>query len=281
MILVSCFRRLIPIFLMTAAILPAASPKVIAHRGGPAEWPENTIPAFQNAIRLGVDVLEFDMNVTSDGQIILHHDSTVNGAICKSAKGISPGPILSLSLEMLRTFDCGSTPPASHPQQKPVSGAAMPTLDEFLKAVQSSKVLLLGETKMPPEGEPSPSPERFVERIYQSLRKHNAEDRFILQSADYRTIDAMHKLNPRIALCLLSARRFKPEYLALARKHQTTHLMLRTDDVDKAGVQKLQAAGIQVYSGTANKEAEWRAYRDMGMDGILTDDPRALMRVLR
>jgi glycerophosphoryl diester phosphodiesterase len=265
---------------MCAATAIAASPVVIAHRGGPAEFPENTIAAFQNAMKLGVDVLEFDMNVTADDQIIIHHDSVVNSGICSDAN-VKAGPIRLLKLQALRRFDCGSAPPAAQPRQVRVPGARMPTLDEFLTAVQSGSVLLLGETKMPPDGAASATPQRFIELVHAVVKKHGVENRFILQSADYRTIDEMHKLDGRIATCLLGARRFKPDYLAIARQHRATHLMLRTDDVDNQVVKQLQAAGYRVFSSTANKPEEWRRYVEMGVDGILTDDPRALMDFLK
>jgi glycerophosphoryl diester phosphodiesterase len=267
-----------------AGLLAGAEPAVIAHRGGPAMRPENTIEAFQNAIRLGVDVLEFDMNVTADDQIVIHHDSAVNPVICSPAAGfqVRPGPIRLLSLRDILQFDCGSTRPPAHPHQTPAAGARMPTLDEFLRSAGSSRTLLLGETKMPPaDASYAVDPVRFIALVDALIRKHKVEDRFILQSGDYRTIDAMRQKNPRVQRCLLNARRFKPDYLAVAQRHQATHLMLRNDDVDTAEVQRLQSAGLKIYSGTANREAEWRDYLRMGMDGILTDDPQALIGFLK
>lgn len=271
-------------FAGVTGLLSGAGPAVIAHRGGPAMKPENTIEAFQNATRLGVDVLEFDMNVTADDQIVIHHDSTVNPGICSPVAGsqVRPGPIRLLSLRDILQFDCGSTRPPAHPHQTPAPGARMPTLDEFLRTVSGSKTLLLGETKMPPaQATYSVDPSRFIELVDAMIRKHNLADRFVLQSGDYRTIDAMHRKNPRVQRCLLNARRFKPDYLTVARRHHATHLMLRNDDVDAASVQRLQAAGLKIYSGTANREAEWRDYLRMGMDGILTDDPQALIDFLK
>jgi glycerophosphoryl diester phosphodiesterase len=119
-----------------------------------------------------------------------------------------------------------------------------------------------------------------VDLIYSALNKHGVQDRFILQSGDYRTLDAMEKKDPKVRRCLLNARRFKPAYLDMARRHKATHLMLRTDDVSASQVQELHAAGLQVYSSTANTPAEWRKYVDLGMDGILTDDPAGLTEFL-
>ena len=270
--------RLAKLFMLCSTALlgaDATRPLVIAHRGGGALRPENTIVAFQHALQLGVDVLEFDMNVTADDRIVIHHDTVVNEKICPPLAGssLTAGPIRLLTLSQILKFDCGA--PAKLP------GVRMPALEDFLKAVQGTKALLLGETKMPPPGEPVVSPEKFIALVHPILKKYGAEDRFILQSGDYRTIDALKARNPRIRTCLLNARRFKPDYLDLARKHGATHLMLRTDDVDAEGVTKLKAAGLQVYSSTANSPAEWKTYLELKMDGILTDDPQALITFLK
>jgi glycerophosphoryl diester phosphodiesterase len=258
-------------------------PVVIAHRGGAALRPENTISAFQNALKVGVRVLEFDMNVTMDGVIVIHHDSTVSPAICKAPamSGTKPGPIALLSLKEIRQFDCGSFARPNSPRYQPVPGQQMPTLDEFLASVKESRAVLLGETKFAPSGSaPSVDPDQFVDLIYVALKKHGVQDRFILQSGDYRTIDAMAKKDPKVRTCLLNARRFKPGYLELARSHKATHLMLRADDTSASQVRDLQTAGLLIYSSTANTPSDWQKYVDLGMDGILTDDPAGLMEFL-
>jgi glycerophosphoryl diester phosphodiesterase len=270
--------------LWLSAAAHAATPQVAAHRGGASLMPENTIPAFQNAIRLGAGILEFDMNLTADDQLILHHDSTVSPAVCTPLAGstVQPGPIRRLTLAQLKQFDCGSKRTAARPHQALSPGARMPTLEEFFQAVSRSKVKLLGETKMPPPGAPDTvDPVRFVERIDALIRKYKLEDRFILQSFDYRTIDEMRRRNPRVALCLLGARRFKPDYLALARKHGATHLMLTLGDADAAGFQRLQQAGLKLFSGTSNRDSEWPEYLRLGFDAILTDDPQAALAFLK
>ncbi len=238
---------------------------------------------IQNALKLGVRVLEFDMNVTKDGAIVIHHDSTVNPAICKApgTSGIKPGPMALLTLAEIRQFDCGSFARPNSPRYQPVPGQQMPTLDEFLASVKGSGAVLLGETKFgAPGSSPSVEPERFVGLIYAALKKHGVQDKFILQSGDYRTIDAMAKKDPKIRTCLLNARRFKPRYLELARSHKATHLMLRADDTSVSQVRDLQSAGLMIYSSTANTPSDWQKYVDLGMDGILTDDPAGLIEFL-
>jgi glycerophosphoryl diester phosphodiesterase len=181
-------------------------------------------------------------------------------------------------LAQLRQFDCGSFELPNSPHYRPVPGQRLPTLEEFLATAKGSRVLLLGETKTQPAG--TVSPEQFVDLIYAALKQHGVEDRFILQSSDYRTLDAMTRKDPKIRICLLNARQFKPAYLDIARRHRATHLMLRAEDVDAGQIRQLQAAGVQVFSGTANTAAEWKKYVEMGMDGILSDDPRGLIEFL-
>ncbi len=277
------YRPLIA-WIMFAGTATAAPPSVAAHRGGASLMPENTLPAFENALRLGTGILEFDMNLTADDQIVLHHDVNVNPAICAPVPGsaVTAGPIRRLNLAQIQQFDCGSQRTVARPNQALSPGARMPKLEEFFRAVKGSQVLLLGETKMPPpDAGYLIDPVRFVELIDRLVRKYRLEDRFILQSVDHRTIDAMRRKNPRVARCLLSARRFKPDYLAVAREHGATHLMLTLGDTDAAGFQQLKAAGLKIYSGTSNREAEWGEYVRLGFDAILTDDPQAAIAFVK
>ena len=64
-----------------------SQPIVIAHRGGALLMPENTLPAFDNAIALGAEVLEFDMVMTADDQLVVQHDPTINASV-------PPSPVL-------------------------------------------------------------------------------------------------------------------------------------------------------------------------------------------
>lgn len=266
--------------LLLLASAAAAQPLVIAHRGGMAHRPENTMAAYEHALRLGVDIIEFDMGVTSDGEVVIHHDTRVNKEICHSPSSPA-GPIRALSLKQILTFDCGSRRPARFPGQQLSPGARMPTLDQFLSRMAKEKVLLLGETKMDPDSSPHfVDPQYFVQRIAAAIARHQVAGRFILQSGDYRTLDAMRRLEPRVRLCLLNARRFPGRYVELAAKHHAAYLMLRLDDVSADQTRALKAAGLKLFSGTSNNPQEWPDYRARGFDGILTDAPADLISFL-
>ena len=265
------------------ADVPAGHPLVIAHRGGALLMPEDTFPAFDNAVRLGADMLEFDMQMTADNQLIITHDGAVNATFCSAdpASDVKPAPVRELTLAQLLQFDCGSKHRAIYPTQRAVPGTHMPTPDAFFARYKNTHELFYGETKMPGPGQGVVDPVAFAKLVEAAVHKYGLEDRFILQSADYRTIDAMHEINPRIRTCLLSPWRFTTNYLALARLHHATCILLRVQDTDAAQVQQLQQAGVMVFSDVVDDEAGWRAYLALGVNALFTNDPARLIAFLK
>ncbi len=254
-------------------------PLIVAHRGGAALMPENTLPAFDNAIRLGVDLLEFDMQMTADNQLVISHDGTVNPSFCVAdpGSGVAPGPIRLMKLIDVQKFDCGSKHRAVYPAQMAVPGTHMPTPEILFARYANTHVQFYGETKMPGAGEGDVDPLAFTRIIAAVVHKYGLEDRFILQSADYRTIDAMHELDPRIRTCLLYPWLAKRDYLELAEEHHAACLLLRLQDADAAEVHRLQEAGIMIFSDVVDDEVGWNKYLTRGVDALFTNDPAALI----
>ena len=95
------------------------------HRGARGKRPENTIPAFEYCIEHQMTTIELDTGVTKDKQLIVNHDSTVNGKICFYEDG-GPAeftPIKDLTVDQLKQLDCGTTGNTDFPEQMPVAGA--------------------------------------------------------------------------------------------------------------------------------------------------------------
>lgn len=260
-----------------------AKPMIIAHRGGAALVSENTIPAFDNAIRLGVDMLEFDMVMTADDKLVVQHDATVDGDICIARPGskVVPGSVRRLTLAQMLEFDCGSRYRDIYPNQKTVSGTPMPTPGALFARYKGTDVLFFGEIKMPRPSEGAVDPVAFAKLVEAEVRRHSVEDRFILQSSDYRTIDAMHAVNPKIRTCLLRPWLAKTDHLELARKHHATCMLLRLQDADRAQVDRLRKAGVMVISEVIDDEPSWRAYLARGDDALFTNDPAGLIAFLK
>jgi glycerophosphoryl diester phosphodiesterase len=279
----ACAGAMLGASISSSAAAETTRPMIVAHRGGAALMPENAFPAFDNAVQLRADMLEFDMGVTADNQVVITHDSTVNATFCSAdpASGVTPGPIRRLTLAQVLEFDCGSRHRAIYPNQKAVPGTRMPTLDAFLARYKDSHVLFFGETKMPGPSEGDIDPMAFVRLVEAEVRKLGQEDRFILQSADWRTIDAMHTINPRIRTCLLGVDRGKTDYLELAREHHAMCMLLRLQDADAAQVKRLREAGVLVFSDVVDDESGWRNYLARGVDALFTNDPAALIAFLK
>lgn len=261
----------------------AHRPMVVAHRGGALLLPENTFPAFDNAVKLGVDMLEFDMQMTADDQLVITHDGSVNPTFCTAdpGSGVAPGPIRSLTLADVLKFDCGSKHRAIYPTQQAVPATHMPTPDAFFARYRGGRYLFFGETKMPGKNEGEVDPVAFTRAIDAVVRKYGLEDRFILQSSDWRTLDAMHEINPRIRTCLLGVWREKADYLELARQHHAMCMLLRLQDADAAQVKRLHEAGVMVFSDVDDTAAGWRAYLARGDDALFTNDPLGLIDFLK
>lgn len=262
-------------------------PMVIAHRGGAMNRPENTLAALRHAARLGVEILEFDMLMTADDQIVVHHDAAINPAFCRSggSGGVAPAPVRSLTFEQARTFDCGSgvRPAYAGEGFVAVQGERIPSLDEALALAAASGAMVFPETKVPPAapGVKAIDPVRFATLLEAAVRRHGLEDRVIVQSFDFRTIDALHAINPRIRTCLLGVPRLTRDYLALLRKHHARCIVLSDTEVDSAGVRALQDAGVLVFSGVIDRPEDWRKSIDLGMDALFTNDPERLIGFLR
>ncbi|MBM3741038.1 MAG: hypothetical protein FJW39_35335 [Acidobacteria bacterium] len=267
---------------LALAATPLAAQFTVAHRGGMARQPQNTMAAFRHAVKTGIDVLEFDLVPTRDGKLAVHHDLALHSPLCQLPGGnaFPFGAIRGLDFAEIRRLDCGSWRDPKFPHQALAPGEKILTLDEVLAAFPA-KTKFLVETKMAKDGAPDfADPEAFVKLIVETVRLRKVQDRLILQSGDYRTLDAMKRMEPRAATCLVNARRFKPDYLPLGRKHKADYFMLGVADTTKEQVEQLKSAGFKIVSNVINDAAGWRAALGLGMEGLMTDDPDELMRFL-
>jgi glycerophosphoryl diester phosphodiesterase len=258
----------------------AAGPVLVhGHRGARALRPENTLPAFEYAIQIGVDVLEMDMAVTKDDVIVISHDSVINPAICTG--GGTPRPIRSMTLAELRKWDCGALRNPGYPQQTPVPGTPIPTLDEVLSLADRGTFDFNIETKIE-ESKPdlAPTPRRFVELMLAIVRKHKLEDRVILQSFDFRTLREMHALEPRIRLSALIKNPFS-NWVQIAKDTGATIISPERRITWTSKVKSAHKAGLQVVPWTANQPDEWQSLIKKGVDAIITDDPAGLVAYLK
>lgn len=153
---------------------------VVAHRGVSPGFPENTLPAFMNAIELGVDVIELDLRATSDGVIVvLHEDSvenTTNGE----------GFVSDFTFDELRKLDAGSH---AGPE---FAGEPIPSLEEVLDLVIPLGCKLLLDIKASNEIDP--------EAVVRMIERHDAVLDVIIGVRSIEDVWLFRSLNPNIRL---------------------------------------------------------------------------------
>jgi glycerophosphoryl diester phosphodiesterase len=259
-----------------------AGPRILVHghRGARGRRPENTLPAFEYAIAQGVDALELDMAVTKDNVLVVSHDPILRPPVCN---GPQPRAVIhELTLAQVREWDCGKVRNPAFPNQQPVPGTRMPTLDEVFDLASRGTFEFNIETKsFPDHPEYTPSPEEFAKLVLAKIRAHKLEKRVILQSFDWRTLVAMRKLAPEIRLSALTDKDQR-EFAAIAKDAANAEIVSPEYHlVTPEKVAAAHAAGVQVVPWTADTTASWDALIAAKVDAIITDDPAALIAYLR
>ena len=294
--------------------MTAHAMEIQGHRGARGLLPENTIPAFERAIELGVDVLELDLGMTRDGVPVVHHDRALDPDRTRDTSGAwlaPPGPFLNaLDLASLSDFDVGRAAPGSKiakrfPEQVPRDGTRIPTLAEVLalgKRPGADGIRFNIETKVTPLApEETAGPEEFARAVVGVLRAEGMLDRADLQSFDWRILHEARKLAPGLStVCLTAEQRWHDNVLrgrpdpspwtagldieafggSVPRLVEAAGCAVWSPyylDATEEALAEAHALGLRVVVWTVNEVEEMLDLARLGVDGIITDYPdRAL-----
>jgi glycerophosphoryl diester phosphodiesterase len=265
---------------LTSISVVRANPILVhGHRGARARRPENTIPAFRYAIEAGVDALESDMAVTKDGVLVMSHDPILEPPVCSGPT--ASAVIHQSTLKEIKEWDCGAVRNPKFATQQPVPGTRMPTVDEMLDLAPLGHFDFNIETKsFPDKPELTPDPETFVRMVLAKIREHKVERRVILQSFDFRTLRAMHKLDPSIRLAALTEKDPR-DFVTIAKEANAGIISPHYGLVTPEKVAAAHKAGLQVVVWTANTPDVWDQLIAAKVDAIISDDPGELIRYLK
>jgi glycerophosphoryl diester phosphodiesterase len=308
-------RWLIPCLLMLAA--PAHAFDLQGHRGARGLAPENTLAAFETALRVGVTTLEFDLAMTADDVLVVSHDRRLNPDHTRGPDGKfleREGPaIRSLTLAELQRYDVGRLKPgsayaASLPEQQAVDGARIPALTELFDLVQrlgADHVRFNIETKITPtSGADTPNPETFAAAFATAVRAAGLTARVSMQSFDWRTLAALKRIAPDIERVCLTVEALN--FDSIRRGEPGPSPWLAGLDIDEFGgsvphlvatagcaawsplhrnarpddVAAAKALGLKVIPWTVNERADMERLIALGVDGIITDYPDRLRAVM-
>jgi glycerophosphoryl diester phosphodiesterase len=239
---------------------------VAAHRGGAALWPENSLLAFGNALGLGVDAVETDVHLTSDGEIVAIHDPTLNRTT--TGRGaVSDLPAAEVTAARLK--DRGRRP----------TDERVPTLSQLLDLLAPGRAQLLLEIKAAARGRRYPGLE---EKTLALLRDRRMAERTLVMAFEPETVQRVRELDPAIRTVLLvgrgpGARRGVRRATALGAS--AVGYDFRALDAEL--VAAARAAGLMVAAWTVNEEVDIRRVIGLGVDVVISDRPDLALRLVR
>lgn len=287
------------------------------HRGARGLLPENTLPGFELAMKLGVTTLELDVVATRDGVLVISHDPALNPDITRDAKGDflkATGPdIIALSFDELSRYDVGrinswSPYARTFSSQRAVDGTRIPRLADLFRLVRDSgndKVRFAIETKLTPHrpGQ-TPDPETFVKLLMKEVGDAGVADRVQILSFDWRTLQVVQRDHPKVATVYLTVQgRSLDNVMAAAetespwnagftiRKHGSIPRMIKAAggthwssfwrELNAANVAEAKGLGLKVLAWTVNDRETMQAMLDLGVDGLVTDRPDIAIELLK
>ncbi|USK28944.1 glycerophosphodiester phosphodiesterase [Bacillus sp. CMF21] len=252
-------------------------PLIIAHQGGDGMAPGNTLAAFSLSEKLEVDMLEMDVHLSKDEEVVIIHDGTVN----RTTNGT--GAVKDMTLQQLKQLDAGYHfvgPDGTHPYRN--KGVTIPTMEEIFTAFPGYPMTIELKTEDP----------LLTDKMADLIQKHNMTDNVIITSFyDESLNDFIEATGGKVPVSspseatrnfVLAHKLFLDrlipmnKYTAVQIPMSASGLNLTTERIIKS----LHKRNIAVQYWTINDEDSVRKLVEIGADGIMTDHPNIVKKVL-
>lgn len=260
------------------------------HRGSRGLMPENTIPAMQKAIDLGVTTLEMDAVISKDKKVVVSHDPYFNADITTPPGGKTLSKeegsklwLYSMDYDSIKKYDVGLKPHPGFPKQqkisvyKPLLSELIRSAEEYAKQKGAAPLWYNIETKTKPGGDGivHPAPVEFVDLLVAVIQQQGISRRTVIQSFDVRTLQVVHEKYPFFKTSLLIENTDKRtledqlKELGYVPTVYSPHYSLVTAQLIKTCHEK----GMKIIPWTINTKEEIERIKSLGVDGIITDYP--------
>ena len=286
------------LILVATAALAACQPKPVidvqAHRGGAGLMPENTIPAMKNALDLGVNTLEFDLHLSSDGQVVVSHDPYFHPRYSTRPDGSlvreeDPKEYLyTMPYDSIAKYDVGLRPVDRWPGQqklavcKPLASELIDFAEGYAKKPVNYNIEI---KSWPGEGEGTLWPEYhvFCDTCVPLLLSKNLGERLIVQCFDTRALNYMHGKWPELTLSYLTEAEEGGDIGKLLDRLDFTPRWWSPESsvVTPENVAWCHAHGIGVVPWTVDDPAEMRRLVACGVEAIISNYPDILIDTVR
>jgi glycerophosphoryl diester phosphodiesterase len=243
---------------------------VVAHRGDSVHLPENTIEAFDSAIRAGAEAVEFDVRITSDGAAVVMHDADV----VRTTDG--SGLVRSMTLDQVRGLRI----------RLPGGGAAgVPTLEEALRSLAGRAAADIEIKNVPGDPDFDPDREDALEATIAALDATGFDGPLIVSSFNPLSIARCRDLAPRIPTGLLTDRSVEAEAGFTFAKQQGHPWVLPSAAAVLAApagfADRVHDGGLRLGTWVSDDPAEAVALMRAGVDAIATNDPGTIVAARR
>lgn len=251
-------------------------PLVFAHRGGGGLYPENTLEAFKYSAQMGVDVLELDVHSTSDGALVVMHDSKID----RTTNG--SGKVNEMTLAELKNLDAGYhfTPDGGKTFPFRGKGITIPTLQEIFDVLPDKTFNV-----EPKQAEPSVTKplceilraRKMTEKVIVGSFRQQAIDEFRAACAEVATAGTPSEVRDFLALYKIGlGESYSPPMQVLQIPERLGALQI----VSKDFIETARKLNLQVHVWTINETDDMERLLEMKVDGIMTDYPDRLLNLL-
>lgn len=234
------------------------NPTVMAHRGLSADAPENTLYAFSDAISVGADFIELDVQQTRDGVLVVMHDSNL-----KRTTGVNKD-IWDVDYADIQNLDAGSWFDPAY------ANARIPTLEETLQFVDKRARLNI-EIKPTKHGS-----DTLEQDVAELITQYQYTDACYVTSFSYSSLKKVKEVNPEIRTGYLMSVAYGQFYSLKYADAFSLNKVFVTSQVVNAAHQQ----GKQIFAWTVNSMSEVRSLCNLHVDSIITDDPVMVQNVI-
>ncbi|MCH8466567.1 MAG: hypothetical protein LAT78_08375 [Roseinatronobacter sp.] len=291
---------------------PKGQPLIYGHRGARAVLPENTMAGFEYLAEIGVSAVEIDVQNTQGGVPVVIHDPLMPMQLARDGAGNwlpAPGPkIRDLTVAEVQAYDLGRLHPdhdygKRYPNQRPVDGARAPLLADVLdwQAKHDGMILNIEIKSFAHRDDLGDPPAALVASVLAALARHDLAARVVISSFDWRVLSDLQALAPEIARAYLSYQQPGEEItitdgspwmdgLSLAQAGGSLPRLIAAQgarawcpyfrDLIPEALAQAHACDLAVNVWTVNAADDMRAMLEMGVDGIITDDPALALALL-
>ena len=238
-------------------VVGGVSPLVTYHRGDCSIAPENTLPAFRSAILKGGDRIELDVQMTSDGVVVVTHDSSLKRCTGKNAR------IYDVTYAEVEQLDAGRWFSARF------AGTKIPTFEEVLQLCQ-------GKIDLNVEIKPNSSTPTLEAETVRLLQEYGFEGHCVITSQNYETLHKVKELAPDIPTGYILA-------LGVGNYYDlpdADFFSVESTFITSGMVNQIHLRGKTVSAWTIDREADARHMMELGVDDLITDAPDMVHQLL-